>query len=322
MKKEILLLFGLTTLSFGIYSFFKVPEIENTNVIIDESLEKDYDESISKEENLTFDVVRITKNGDAVIAGRGQPNKIINLYDGNEKIANIKTDANGEWVWTSETPLGFGIKKLNLKSNDATNIEEIISSEQTIIIFLEKNSQNEPIVFKTSNSGIKNSVLLNLDKLEKGIVLDMVEYSLDGKIILSGRSEEEKELVFFLDEDLIGKTNADHYGNWIFKTKKKFKYGKINLRIDFYLEEQLVSFRTPIFMENMAEIYDKSNSENSFIVQPGNSLWRIARKTLGGGMLYSEIYKSNILKIRNPDLIFPGQVLDIPLLKENIKYER
>ena len=60
MKKEILLLFGLITLSFGIYSFFQVPEIKNTSVVIDESLKNGYDENISMEESLTFDVVRIT----------------------------------------------------------------------------------------------------------------------------------------------------------------------------------------------------------------------------------------------------------------------
>ena len=51
-------------------------------------------------------------------------------------------------------------------------------------------------------------------------------------------------------------------------------------------------------------------------VVEGNSLWRIARKTLGGGILYSEIYKNNIKIITNPNLIFPGQVFNIPNIKK------
>ena len=53
----------------------------------------------------------------------------------------------------------------------------------------------------------------------------------------------------------------------------------------------------------------------------GNSLWRIARKTLGGGVLYAEIYKNNKKIIDDPDLIFPGQVFKIPNLKRASIYE-
>ena len=63
-------------------------------------------------------------------------------------------------------------------------------------------------------------------------------------------------------------------------------------------------------------------NENNFIVQPGNSLWRIARKTMGGGIYFAEIYKKNKIKINNPDLIYPGQVFKIPIITEKIRYER
>ena len=48
------------------------------------------------------------------------------------------------------------------------------------------------------------------------------------------------------------------------------------------------------------------------MVQPGNSLWRIARRTLGGGINYSVIYEANRAQIANPDLIYPGQVFMVP----------
>jgi nucleoid-associated protein YgaU len=56
--------------------------------------------------------------------------------------------------------------------------------------------------------------------------------------------------------------------------------------------------------------------EKKIVVEDGNSLWRIAKRTLGGGIYYSEIYKNNIKKINNPDLIFPGQVFNIPKIKK------
>ncbi|MCK5276640.1 MAG: LysM peptidoglycan-binding domain-containing protein, partial [Alphaproteobacteria bacterium] len=48
------------------------------------------------------------------------------------------------------------------------------------------------------------------------------------------------------------------------------------------------------------------------VVQPGNSLWRLARRTLGEGTRYTVIYQANRDRIRDPDLIYPGQVFEVP----------
>ena len=53
-------------------------------------------------------------------------------------------------------------------------------------------------------------------------------------------------------------------------------------------------------------------TEGRVVVQPGNSLWRIARRTLGEGMAFSVIYDANKNQIRDPDLIYPGQVFVLP----------
>ena len=50
----------------------------------------------------------------------------------------------------------------------------------------------------------------------------------------------------------------------------------------------------------------------SITVQTGNSLWRIARRIFGRGIRYIEIYKKNDHLIKDPDLIYPGQVFSIP----------
>jgi len=47
-------------------------------------------------------------------------------------------------------------------------------------------------------------------------------------------------------------------------------------------------------------------------VQPGFTLWGIARETYGEGMLYVKVYEANRDQIRDPDLIYPGQVFELP----------
>lgn len=51
-------------------------------------------------------------------------------------------------------------------------------------------------------------------------------------------------------------------------------------------------------------------------VQKGDSLWRISRNILGRGIRYTQIYAANTDQIRDPILIYPGQVLVVPLEKK------
>ena len=47
-------------------------------------------------------------------------------------------------------------------------------------------------------------------------------------------------------------------------------------------------------------------------VTQGNSLWAIAREVYGDGLMYVRVFEANKGQIRDPDLIYPGQVFEIP----------
>lgn len=52
--------------------------------------------------------------------------------------------------------------------------------------------------------------------------------------------------------------------------------------------------------------------QSDYTVKSGDCLWNIAKKYLGDGSRYNEIYELNKDKITNPNLIYPGQVLTLP----------
>lgn len=54
----------------------------------------------------------------------------------------------------------------------------------------------------------------------------------------------------------------------------------------------------------------------SITVQPGFTLWGIASQQFGDGVLYVQVYQANKDKIRDPNLIYPGQVFVIPTKSE------
>ena len=47
-------------------------------------------------------------------------------------------------------------------------------------------------------------------------------------------------------------------------------------------------------------------------VQPGSTLWAIAKESYGEGIEYFKVFEANKERIRDPDLIYPGQVFEIP----------
>lgn len=50
----------------------------------------------------------------------------------------------------------------------------------------------------------------------------------------------------------------------------------------------------------------------TYTVESGDCLWNIAKQYLGDGSRYTEIYDLNRDKIKNPNFIYPGQVLTLP----------
>jgi nucleoid-associated protein YgaU len=47
-------------------------------------------------------------------------------------------------------------------------------------------------------------------------------------------------------------------------------------------------------------------------VQPGFTLWGIAQERYGDGVLYVQVFEANRDKIKDPNLIYPGQVFSVP----------
>ena len=51
---------------------------------------------------------------------------------------------------------------------------------------------------------------------------------------------------------------------------------------------------------------------DAVVVQPRQNLWRLARRAYGNGIHYTIIYQANRDQIRDPRLIYVGQVFTLP----------
>lgn len=64
--------------------------------------------------------------------------------------------------------------------------------------------------------------------------------------------------------------------------------------------------------ENVSSATPLQKVEGSVIIRRGDNLWTISKRTYGRGTRYTTIYLANRDQIRNPDLIWPGQVFNMP----------
>lgn len=61
-----------------------------------------------------------------------------------------------------------------------------------------------------------------------------------------------------------------------------------------------------------AEMQPRKTSSETYTVVKGDCLWNIAKKIYGSGAQYTKIFNANKDKIKDPNRIYPGQVLIIP----------
>ena len=141
--------------------------------------------------------------------------------------------------------------------------------------------------------------------------LDTVDYDEKGKVAVGGRAPEGSRVQLYLDNKPVGGADPDETGVWKVELGEKVTPKRYRMRIDQIGSEGRVVARieSPFFPAGPISGLPR---DAVVFVQPGNSLWRIARRTYGGGVQYTLIYEANRDQIRDPDLIYPGQVFVLP----------
>lgn len=275
----------------------------------------------------SFDVVRINPNGDAVIAGRAAPGARITLLDDGKPLGEVEADDRGEWVLLPNSAIEPGQHKFTLEARDDDGT--IRQSERMVIVVVPAPAKDiagkavtEPagaLALSVPQDGQGPSQILNLpsagDEPGAGPVsaptLDVLDFDAGGRMALSGRAPDGGEVRLYLDNQLLGSADIDD-GRWAFVPSEQLPIGKHELRIDQVDASGKVVSRIaqPIEQPDLASL---SPGTGKVIVQPGNSLWRLARRTYGDGVNFSIIYEANKDRIRDPNLIYPGQIFDLPV---------
>ena len=147
------------------------------------------------------------------------------------------------------------------------------------------------------------------------VALDAITYSEAGEVALAGRAPGEGFVRVYLDDKPVTTSRIDEGGNWRSQLPD-VDTGVYTLRIDEVDEAGNVTSRveTPFKREAPDVLAGPGGRQRirAITVQPGNTLWAISREKYGEGVLYVRIFEANRDRIRDPDLIYPGQVFTVP----------
>jgi len=259
----------------------------------------------------TFDVVRVDQTGEAVIAGRASPGAEIRVYANGDVIGETVADGRGEWTMIVTTPLDEGDQELTIRATDEHGWTA--NSEQVVVVAVPEREGELPLVVLSSPDGPSEILQAPRDGVQQGsLVLRSVDYDDDGNVIFAGEANPGAAVRVYVGDRPVGADRANEDGEWTVEPVEPILPGLYTLRVDLINDQDgsvIERIEVPFERATPADIVLRGGR---VVVQPGNSLWRISRAVYGEGIRYTVIYRANTDQIRDPDLIYPGQLFEVP----------
>jgi nucleoid-associated protein YgaU len=276
----------------------------------------------------TFDIARIGPDGRAVVAGRANPGAKIVLLDGGKEIAHSEADARGEWVViVQDSPLTPGQHELrvvqHIEGRAPVTSEQVVVAvvpeppaaaaaqpsrpggpprEETLVMIAPPGGGPAKLVQAPSAAGVPRS---------GDLAVATLDYDEAGHVTVTGLATPGVVVRVYINDNLVAEGAAGADGRWKLTPPDPIAPGKHTLRLDRLASDGKPVARLELPFDRVVVAPGTKDSRRLIVVR-GDNLWNIARAHYGVGFHHTVIYGANKEQIRNPDLIYPGQVFSLP----------
>lgn len=176
------------------------------------------------------------------------------------------------------------------------------------------------------------------------VTVETIETEGAQELFVSGASRPDATVRLYFDNKLVGEAKAGPVGRWRVQASRSVPDAGLKVRADLVqpetgtvLARREVAFqRQAAILGALTVLIDPATTINAdihrevaagqagaeiagvlsqvqrVVVDKGDNLWAIARRLYGRGVRYTVLYSANEDQIRDPALIFPGQVLAVP----------
>ncbi|MHA7773294.1 LysM peptidoglycan-binding domain-containing protein [Roseibium sp. M-1] len=164
------------------------------------------------------------------------------------------------------------------------------------------------------------------------VTVEAVESEQD-KVYVAGTGAPGSSVRVYVGDEFQGEAKVDAGGKWLVQGSKNIAEGNVEVRADLIGSDgNAVDARAAVTFEKeqdkqivltkVVATGEGAGAEGQgaevnkalpvVIIRKGDNLWRISRRLYGHGVRFTTIYQANQDQIRNPDLIYPGQVFLTP----------
>ncbi len=298
----------------------------------------------------SFDLVRVEPDGSLVVAGRAEPDTSVALLRNGEPWDKVNSGAGGQFAMTPKAlPPGTHELSLVLTHRDGRmeTSEQIVTvdvapgrSSDVVVALVAPNQPTRvlsprsegkpaPAVGMTSKDGKTNAGTEPPAGDRQGVEVGVVEQEVGGTFYAAGTAAPGATVRLYVNDSYLATATAGPDGKWSFSVGKGLTEGNYRVRLDEVrgtdgkvLSRAEVPFdfaSRPPLAGSVAKGGDPSTvvvpEVKTTTVARGDSLWRISQRIYGNGRRYIVIHRANTEQIRNPDMIYPGQVFVVPAEK-------
>lgn len=250
----------------------------------------------------SFDLVRIEKSGNIIIAGRNVRESNISIVINKQIVATKHTNKSGEFVYAPNDAIAPGNYVISLIDTDKN-----VKSEDSVFVYVSERGYKNSVSLLMTKDGSK--IMQSPELADGDLVVSKIDYLDTGRMVVTGRALPRLRVSLSLDDKYLGFARVSDYKNFglgadIGKLESGKSY-KLNIRLHDGEGTTVANIEHEFVMPEM------TGDDNTFYtVRRGDCLWIIARNFLRRGVLFTMIAERNT--ISNPDLIYPNQLLQIP----------
>ena len=280
-----------------------------------------------------FDLVRVDKAGATVVAGKATPNTDVEILLNGVAIGQATADETGAFVALLDLEPSDVPRELELMQKQ-TSGDDIASVDKVLVMPFKPEAKAAPKLVVAKPSGVEvieptetaqapadggtQEVAINettsAPATQETLSLDTIVYDDLGDVVISGRGSSDDFVRVYLDNNPTDIQKVADSGQWKI-TLPDVPEGLYALRVDSVDSTGAVTERvqSPFKREAAQTVANSIDvSQPNITIQPGYTLWAVAEKRYGDGVRYVQIFEANRDSIKDPDLIYPGQVFDLP----------
>lgn len=139
-----------------------------------------------------------------------------------------------------------------------------------------------------------------------------LDYDDGGHVTVSGFAAPGAVVRAYVNDRMVAEGKAANDGRWRLKPSAPVEQGKHLLRLDRISADGKPVARLELPFERVIVAPVSSTDGRRLHIVKGDNLWNIAQAHYGAGWHHTVIFAANKDQVKNPHLIYPGQILSLP----------